>query len=235
VEIVEKVMVRNTDPRPQKPEPRHTFSVAAPDFWTAPNGNDFSNRLRRSAPLTHARVKLVSTIAFLLSLWISSPAFASDNLELIPDYALFGLFGTDERLGSLWIMLIGFVLLIIPLNALIFQPIFRALDAREERINGARQRSSQLEEEADDVLSRYEAAIREARNESETSRQAQLATAREEQVALTNQSRSEAEGELLQARTELAASLEEARTSLRASAEDLASAAAEQVLGRSLT
>ena len=178
---------------------------------------------------------LPTAVGFLLSLLVTSPAFASDTLELIPDYALFGLFGTDERLGTLWIMLIGFVLLIIPLNALIFQPIFRALDAREDRIKGARTRSSQLEEEADDVLTRYEAAIREARSESETSRQAQLATAREEQVALTNESRNQAEGELLQARTELTASLEEARTSLRASAEDLASAAAEQVLGRPLT
>ena len=61
------------------------------------------------------------------------------------------------------------------------------------------------------------------------------ATAREEQVSLTDQARSEAEQELERARNELAQSLGEARETLRASAEDLATAAAEQVLGRNLS
>ncbi len=173
--------------------------------------------------------------AFVLVYALSaSPIRAADKLELIPDYALFGLFGTENHLGLLWIMLIGFVLLIFPLNALIFQPIFRAIDARADRIAGARERSEQLERDADTVLDRYETAIREARAESEATRQAQLARAREEQQALTGQARSEAEGELERARAELGRSLESARSGLRASAEELATAAAEQVLGRAL-
>ena len=166
---------------------------------------------------------------------LAAPALASDKLELVPDYALFGLIGGKPGLGSLWIMLIGFVALILPLNALIFQPIFRALDARADRIKGARKRSAQLEREADRVLTGYENAIRVARAESEAARQVQLGHAREEQMTLTIQARSEAERDLLRARSELGNALEEARTSLRASAQDLAKAAAEQVLGRALS
>lgn len=173
-----------------------------------------------------------STLA--LGLGIAEPSMAADTLELVPDYAFFGLLGDGPGLGSLWIMLIGFVVLIFPLNALIFQPIFQALDARADRIQGARDRSAQLQREADQVLTRYESAIREARTESEASRQVQLGQAREEQNSLTTQARGEAEAEMERARVELDGALEEARTSLRASAEDLATAAAEQVLGRAL-
>ena len=166
---------------------------------------------------------------------MAAPAFAAEELVLIPDAQLFGVFGLGDGIGTLWLMLAGFVALIFPLNAMMFQPIFRALDERAERIQGARSRSAQLQSEADDVLDRYETAIREARSESESARQTQLAGAREEQAALTTQARSDAEQELERARGELNRSLEEARTTLRASADDLATAAAEQILGRSLS
>jgi len=167
-------------------------------------------------------------------------AQASESLELIPDYALFGLIrlgliDDESGIGALWIMLIAFAVLVIPLNALIFQPIFRALDARAERIQGARQRSEHLQREADSILERYEAAVREARGEAEAARQVEIGRAREEQNALTSQAKHESERQIENARAELASSLESARATLRAGAEDLARAAAEQVLGRALS
>jgi F-type H+-transporting ATPase subunit b len=153
---------------------------------------------------------------------------------LVPDFDLFNFFG-QSQFGDLWIMLIGFVLLIFPLNELIFKPIFHSLDARAEKINGARKRSGELQAQADDVLERYETAIREARSDSEQARQAGLLRAREEQATLTSEARGQAERELETARAELGESLEEARASLRASAESLAEAAAAQVLGRALS
>ena len=189
---------------------------------------------------TRRLTALVGSSALVATL-VATPALAADSLQLIPDLDLFGAldgvagYEDDGGLGAMWVMLISFVLLIFPLNALIFQPIFRALDERAERIQGARDRSTQLEEEANSVLDRYESAIRDARAESEEARQAQLATAREEQVSLTTAARSAAEGELDRARTELNQSLEEARATLRASADDLATAAAERILGRPLS
>lgn len=162
-------------------------------------------------------------------------AQASDTLELIPDYALFGLILGEPGFGAMWIMLIAFALLVFPLNALIFQPIFRALDARAERIEGARSRSEHLQREADGILERYESAVREVRSEAEVARQTEIGRAREEQAALTAQAKQESERQLEHARAELARSLDTARASLRASADDLARAAAEQVLGRSLS
>lgn len=165
---------------------------------------------------------------------VAGDASASDDLVLIPDFGLFNWFG-ESYFGDLWIMLIGFVLLVFPLNQLIFKPIFQSIDERAERINGARSRSIDLQNQAEAVLDRYETAIREARGESEQARQAGLLRAREEQANLTAEARSEAERELENARTELGRSLEDARASLRSNAEGLAEAAAEQVLGRALS
>lgn len=163
-------------------------------------------------------------IGFLVALTLTTAgaAQAAGDLVLIPDP------------GLLLSMILAFALLIFPLNALLFKPIFAALDARAERIEGARTRSLKLEADADEVFKRYEAAIFEARAESETARQARLEEAREEQARLTVAARSKAEVELERARAELGRSVDEARASLRASAEDLARSAAETVLGRAL-
>ena len=131
------------------------------------------------------------TLITLSTLLIAGNASASDNLQLVPDFGLFNWFG-ESYFGDLWIMIIGFVLLVFPLNQLIFQPIFRSLDDRAEKINGARNRSVDLQKQADDVLDRYEIAIREARGESEQTRQAGLIRAREEQATLTAEARAEA-------------------------------------------
>lgn len=185
--------------------------------------------LARGARIASGAASLVfATIA-------AGTASASESLSLIPDYAFFGLLSDESGLGTLWVMLAGFTVLVIPLNALIFQPIFRALDARAERIQGARQRSEHLQREADSILQRYETAVRETRGEAEAARQVEIVRAREEQVELTSQAKQEAERQLDGARADLAASLESARAGLRASAEDLARAAAEQVLGRALS
>lgn len=190
------------------------------------------------AALGTSTLSLAGTLAGSLAL--PGVAQASESLELIPDYAFFdllklGLIQDESGLGALWIMLILFALLAIPLNTLLFQPIFRALDARAERIQGARVRSEHLQREADSILERYEAAIREVRAEAEAARQVEIGRAREEQVALTSQVKQESERQLENARAELARSLDAARSSLRASADELARSAAEQVLGRALS
>lgn len=217
---------------------RNTMTSSVCDAAPCKRDESAHNRLDSFALATIRRVfGALSTpilgISALTSVY-TRPAFASDKLELIPDYALFGLILDKPGFGSLWIMLIGFVVLIFPLNKLIFQPIFRVLDERAARIQGARKRSTQLQQNADTVLEQYETAIRGARAQSEATRQGQLATAREEQALLTTQARGEADNELARARSSLKVSLEEARTTLRADAESLATAAAEQVLGRAL-
>lgn len=151
------------------------------------------------------------------------PARAAEKLSLDPDPWITILF------------LVVFGLLVFPLNSLIFRPLLKVIDERDERIDGARKRAERVQVQAQEALERYEDAIRTAYDEVGVERRRQLDVARAELASITQRARSDAEGDLARARQELTASREQARASLRASAEELAALAAERVLGRSLS
>ena len=131
-------------------------------------------------------------------------------------------------------LIVLFVLLIAPANALVFKPLLRVLDERDARTAGTRARAERLEQEASTILARYEQAVRETREESERSRRALLTEVRAEAQREIGGARRDAEGRLEAARGEIASALASARGSLRGQAQDLASQAASQVLGRAL-
>jgi F-type H+-transporting ATPase subunit b len=160
-------------------------------------------------------------LILLTLLTAASGAGASEGgLVLVP----------DARTLTLFILL--FVVLILPVNALVFRPIFRVLDARQERISGTRRRAEETAREAEAVLERYEARMREVREDAEQERLAAVENARGENLAQTSAARAECEREISHARQELGGALAEARASLRSQAEELARHAAERVLGR---
>lgn len=171
---------------------------------------------RRAAP----GVGLLAPALAIVSL--PSSALAAENLELVPDVTL------------LVILVAVFAALIVPVNALIFKPIFHALDERASRIEGARHRAEHIAAEADTVLARYEESIREARANAEASRKELVASARKEQASIAAAARGDAEVLVEKARVDLGGALAEARGSLRASSEELGRLAAERVLGRAL-
>jgi len=196
------------------------------DEGTTPAERRFASRAgsgvrpRRAPPLVPGLLVLGTASMLLIS---ASPAWASENLNLNPDLPV---------LGGL---IVAFALLIVPANQLIFKPIFRALDERKSRIDGARNRARQIERDADQVLADYEARIREARLDADRTRKEQVNAAREEHSALTSAARSQAEDEIDRARQTMAVELAAAREATRAGVRDLAQAAAEQILGRRIS
>lgn len=165
-----------------------------------------------------ARVFLAAGV--VLGCASAAHAAGGGKLELIPDIL------------TVLVLLAGFVALVPIVNSMIVKPVFVVLDERKEKIEGARRRAESLDDNATDILARYESAIREAREESESSRREQLDAARSEQLQITTRARGEVEREILQSRTELAASLATARADLGRTAEGLARQAAERILGR---
>jgi F-type H+-transporting ATPase subunit b len=171
---------------------------------------------------TRDTFKLACTSSTLAIFLLATPAQASTGLVLFPD--------------PIWllIMLVAFTALVAPMNALIFRPIFRVLDERKERIDGARRRAAQLESEADEILRRYRASVQEVREEADRDRRSHLEAARSESSNTATAARGEAESLIERGRTDLDSWLTGARAGLRSSAEPLAQAAAERVLGREL-
>lgn len=147
-------------------------------------------------------------------------AAAEGGIDLVPDPLI------------TLILVLGFALLVVPLDRLLFRPLFRVLDERAERIEGARGRASELQAEADAVLSRYEHEVAATREQAARERRERMAKARAEELEATGKARSEAEERLERARAEVGHALEQARGDLRSQAQELAREAAHRILGR---
>jgi F-type H+-transporting ATPase subunit b len=134
------------------------------------------------------------------------------------------------------IPLIVLFLLLIPLvNTLLFKPIFRVLDARQERIDGSRRRAARLEQDANGVLQRYRTAVSEVRAEADAARKLTIEEARRAQAEQVARERAEAERQRERTKLEIDSALEAARKSLRLDIDALAQQAAARILGRSLS
>jgi F0F1-type ATP synthase membrane subunit b/b' len=182
--------------------------------------------VEKAIPRTDLRTKVVRCIiagAAGVAL-TAAPAQASGALELVPDW-----------FGLLPVLVVAFSLLVLPVNSLIFKPIFRALDERAARIEGARRRADSLRRQTDEVMQRYESSIRTAWSEAESVRKQQAAAARAEQASIAAAARAEAEQKIEQARADLVAARSAAAESLRSAAHELSRAAAESVLGRPIS
>lgn len=151
-----------------------------------------------------------------------SSAQAADKLVLVPDV---------PTLVGLVLFFIG---LVVVTNALIFKPIFQALDDRTQRVEGARQRAEELDHESDALLQRYESSLREVRAEAESKRKNKLGHAREQQLGMAEEARTHAEEKIEQARAQLQAALLSAREGLQESSREIARAVAARVIGREL-
>lgn len=174
---------------------------------------------------TTPHLPLLPILAALAVLAPAGDALASSegHLVLLPD------------LRMLLALVVFFLLLIIPLNALLFRPIFATLDARDERIAGTRARAEKLAADAEATLERYQHSLREVREQADEGRKAAVAAARDDSQEQSRAARAEAEAELERARREIAGELESARGGLRGQAEALAREAAARVLGRDLS
>jgi F-type H+-transporting ATPase subunit b len=159
--------------------------------------------------------------AALAGLVCAGDAFAAEgNIVLFPD------------LRMLAALVVLFLLLIYPVNALLFRPIFAALDARGERITGTRARAEKLAEDTRAMLATYEGRVAEVREAAEAERKQAMEAARAQAGTETGAARAEAEREIEGVRARVAGELEQARVALRRDAEALARDAAGRVLGR---
>jgi F-type H+-transporting ATPase subunit b len=180
---------------------------------------------REHQPRSSIGLLPIRRAAACAGLALLGPAFAAaseDGLVLVPDPQL------------LVALILLFVLLIAPVNALVFKPLLRVLEERAARITGTRSRADKIEQDAAVILARYETSVRETREESERTRRSLLEEVRDEAQRETAAARRDAEGRIERARHEVAASLDTARGTLRAEAQELARQAASQVLGRAL-
>ena len=160
----------------------------------------------------------------MLAVFLQVPAAqaAEGGLQLVPQWDLLGA------------LLLFFLLLVFPVNALLFRPLLQTLDARADRIGGTRSRAEELDAQSHELRTRYESALREARDAAERTRRERVEAARGQSQSRSAEARAEAEQRIESARVELSTSLESARSQITQQAQELAQEAASRVLGRPL-
>lgn len=177
--------------------------------------------LRQVFPPAHSRARAISAGAWVLAAPIAASA-SEGGLVLVPEP------------GLLLTLIAFFVVLIFPVNALLFKPLLRVLDERDARITGTRAKAAKLQGNAAELLAQYERQVAETKEASEQERRGLLEEVRAEAQRETAAARSEGESRIEQARREVAESLDGARDILRAQSQELAREAAAQVLGRAV-
>ncbi|MBJ6752258.1 F0F1 ATP synthase subunit B family protein [Geomonas anaerohicana] len=130
--------------------------------------------------------------------------------------------------------LVNFLVLVLLLNVFLYKPIRKQLADRAAQINGAKQKSAEVDREVQEKLASYEARMREIRAGAADERGALKKEAQQQEAAILDKARAEATESLSAIKAKVAQEAEEARRMLTASAETLSSEICEKVLGRSL-
>ena len=148
-------------------------------------------------------------------------AASEEGLEIYPDPT------------RLLVLLVLFVTLVPVLNRLLFKPLLGVLDARAERIEGARARAAELAQQAAALLARHDEAVRQARETAHGEQVRLVEEARHAHQGTVGAARSAAEREVGGARGEISRAAASARGALGAEAEPLAREITARLLGRS--
>ncbi|WP_026841091.1 F0F1 ATP synthase subunit B family protein [Citrifermentans bremense] len=130
--------------------------------------------------------------------------------------------------------LVNFLVLVLLLNAFLYKPIRKQLAERSAQINGAKQKSAEVDREVQEKMAGYEARMREIRAGAADERGALKKEAQQQEAAILDKARSEAGASLASIKAKVAQETEDARRLLTASAETLSADICEKVLGRSL-
>jgi F-type H+-transporting ATPase subunit b len=136
--------------------------------------------------------------------------------------------------ASAIVVFVTALILVWVLNTLLFKPVNRVLDERERRTRGYHSEARAILAECDHKLSRYEAAIRQARAENYTmleQKRREALQRRTELIAVTKQKIGQ---QLTEARRQIAEQVAEAKSQLEGEAPLIARRISNSVLGRTV-
>lgn len=128
-----------------------------------------------------------------------------------------------------------FLVAVLSLHLILWRPLLDWLEEREGLTTEAYKQADELDQAAEEHLSRIEARLTEARREATSLRQAARARAMTKEAEILAAARSRADDQLSDAITKIEAEQQDARATLQQTAQELSSTIAARVLGRELS
>ena len=149
-------------------------------------------------------------------------------------FSSINIIGIDIVPGLLVVQGLIFLLVLWFLDKILFKPIVKILQEREERTEGFLNQADQLGEKADETLAQYNEKFRQARKEAlELKRKLILEGAEKREVEI-NRARKEAQGFLEEMRRNIAEEAEQTKKTLHQQVDALGQIMAQKALGRSV-
>ncbi len=147
--------------------------------------------------------------------------FAENSIQLVPD-------------GTLILHIVIILVMVWILNATLYKPINRILEAREKRTRGRSGEAQEILNNVSEKVSSYEKQLRQARTAAYTSTEQERAAAMQERQRKLNEIREQLSAEVAQEKQTIEKQAAEARATLEAESRRLAREIGERVLKRPL-
>ena len=132
--------------------------------------------------------------------------------------------------ATLGIQMVVFLLFTIALHYIIVRPYMRAVELRQEGVQGSREEAAGLDARAEAAIEEYEAKLREARREASEIRETLRAQGEAEQKDLIAEAQEAVSATLAAGRVSTAADIEAATAELKKRAATLSEALVSKVL-----
>jgi F-type H+-transporting ATPase subunit b len=137
--------------------------------------------------------------------------------------------------ATLVVQVINFLVLMWLLNILLYKPIFRIMEERQQNVSDAKERMTRLKQKAEEKTTAVEREIQEARTQASNQRQKQVDQASAQATEIMNQAQGEARDHLASIQDEAARQTNEVRGALEEYKKPIVEMVFAKVMGRNLT
>ncbi len=132
--------------------------------------------------------------------------------------------------GTIIVQMILFFFVLFFLHFVLFRPYLKAVDAREDGVEGAREEAAEMETRAGRVIEEYEEKMRQARRDAQDVRESLRNQGLQEQNDMVQEVREEIQGKLQEERARIADKVDSARADIEKRAHGLAEAMTARIL-----
>ena len=133
---------------------------------------------------------------------------------------------------TFFVQVLNFFVLMFILNKILYKPILKVLDDRDERIVGGQEKAKELISESDTILNSYNEKLQVSKIEALGTKNIARKEASEKANVIIGEAREKAEGIISQVQRDMALEIERVKKELEPEVDIMAATIAQQILGR---
>lgn len=133
---------------------------------------------------------------------------------------------------TFFVQVLNFLILMVVLNKILYKPILKVLDERDERIVGGREKAKELIAESDTILNTYKGKLQVSKIEALGTKNTARKEASDQANVIIGEARGKAEGIISKVQQDMAREIDRVKKELEPEVGIMAATIAQQILGR---